>query len=204
MVQELTALGFKVTVWVMPFVEERSAAYAEGKARGFFVESGAERPPWFLKRGFFRWWNAAPVVALDVTNPATVAWFTHRLHALQADTGVHGFKFDAGEPCFLPASPRFASRAALAHPAHYTRLYVREVAGKFAGGVSEVRTGHRTQDVALLTRMGDRFSTWDVANGLKSLIPTLLASGLAGYPFTLPDMVREWFWGGESGRERVT
>lgn len=30
-------------------------------------------------------------------------------------------------------------------------------AGQFSGGVSEVRTGHMTQDVAVLTRMGDRF-----------------------------------------------
>ncbi len=42
---------------------------------------------------------------------------------------------------------------------------------------AQVRTGHRTQGVALFTRMGDRFSTYDVANGLQSLIPTLLTSG---------------------------
>jgi hypothetical protein len=50
----------------------------------------------FMKPGFFRWWNTAPVVALDLTNPEVVAWFVHRLRALQAATGVDGFKFDAG------------------------------------------------------------------------------------------------------------
>ena len=44
---------------------------------------------------------------------------------------------------------------------------------------AQVRTGHRTQGVSLFTRMGDRFSTWDVSNGLQSLIPTLLTSGCA-------------------------
>ena len=39
---------------------------------------------------------AAPVAALDLTNPEAVAWFVHRLRALQATTGVDGFKFDAG------------------------------------------------------------------------------------------------------------
>ena len=43
----------------------------------------------------------------------------------------------------------------------------------------QVRTGHRTQGMALFTRMGDRFSTWDVSNGLQSIIPTLLTSGCA-------------------------
>ena len=42
---------------------------------------------------------------------------------------------------------------------------------------AQVRTGHRTQGVSVFTRMGDRFSTWDVSNGLQSLIPTLLTSG---------------------------
>ena len=42
-------------------------------------------------------WNTAPVVALDVTNPEAVAWFVYRLRKLQAETGIDGFKFDAGE-----------------------------------------------------------------------------------------------------------
>ena len=50
-----------------------------------------------MKPGFFRWWNTAPVVALDVTNPEAVAWFVHRLRRLQQETGIDGFKFDAGE-----------------------------------------------------------------------------------------------------------
>lgn len=53
---------------------------------------------------------------------------------------------------------------------------------------AQVRTGHKTQGVALFTRMGDRFSTWDVSNGLQSIIPTLLTSGVLGYPFCLPDV----------------
>ena len=59
-----------------------------------------------------------------------------------------------------------------------------------------MRTGHKTQGVALFTRMGDRFSTWDVSNGLQSIIPTLLTSSVAGYPFCLPDMIGALAWHG--------
>lgn len=208
MVDELHELGFKVTVWVHPFVEEKSAAFQEGAAKGYFVGSGTARStaggimswlrgagappvipvaPGGSAPGFFAWWNQPPVAALDVTNPEAVEWFVGRLKALQAATGIDGFKFDAGEPCFLPRNPQ--TYAPLATPADYTRLYVKNVAGQFAGGVSEVRTGHLTQDVAVLCRMGDRFSTWDAGNGLRSLIPTLLTSGVLGYPFCLPDLV---------------
>jgi hypothetical protein len=208
MVDELHDLGFKVTVWVHPFVEEKSTAFQEGAAKGYFVGSDAARSPtggfmsWLRgvgappvipvapggsAPGFFAWWNTPPVAALDVTNPEAVEWFVGRLKALQAATGIDGFKFDAGEPCFLPRNPQ--THAPLTTPADYTRLYVKNVAGQFAGGVSEVRTGHLTQDVAVLCRMGDRFSTWDAGNGLRSLIPTLLTSGVLGYPFCLPDLV---------------
>ena len=197
MVRSLHDLGFKVTVWVHPFVEERSEAYEEGRRQGFFiVEDETERVRHALqmlgdvvtgglKPGFFRWWHREPVVALDVTNPRAVDWFVRRLRRLQSECEVDGFKFDAGEPCFLPG--RFKTHRPVTSPSEYTRLWVEEVASKFE--VAEVRTGHKTQSAPLLTRMGDRFSTWDLGNGLRSLIPTLMTSSVLGYPFCLPDMV---------------
>ena len=213
MVDELHQLGFKVTVWVHPFVERKSSAFTEGAARGYFVGSddgeekksgwwawlsGVGAPPVIpvvpsssssssSAPGFFSWWNQPPVAAIDVTNAEAVEWFVGRLKGLQAATGIDGFKFDAGEPCFLPRNPQ--TLIPLSTPADYTQLYVKNIAGRFAAGVSEVRTGHLTQDVAVLCRMGDRFSTWDAGNGLRSLIPTLLTSGVLGYPFCLPDLV---------------
>lgn len=53
MVARLHDLGFKVTLWVMPFIEEASEAYKEGAAKGFLVQSDRKR--WFLKPGFFHW-----------------------------------------------------------------------------------------------------------------------------------------------------
>lgn len=183
MVEKLHNDGFLVTLWVMPFVEEDSDAYREGAPRGYFVK--AENKWMGLKPGFIKWWNKEPVVALDVTNPAATEWFVGRLKALQAKHNIDGFKFDAGEPCFLP--PNFQTFAPVIHPTDYTRLYIERVCSHFE--IAEVRTGHRTQSLPLMMRMGDRFSTWDIGNGLQSLIPTLLTSGLLGYPYCLPDMV---------------
>ncbi|MDA9097383.1 glycoside hydrolase family 31 protein [bacterium] len=183
MVDELHSLGFKVTLWVMPFCEENTDAYREGSALNYFVTS--KHPQKRLKPGFFKWWNTPPVVALDVTNPAAVDWFVSRLQNLQHKYGIDGFKFDAGEPCFLPRM--FETFEALGHPSEYTRYWVERVASKFE--LAEVRTGHGTTGVGVLTRMGDRFSEWGSGNGLRSIIPTLLTSGVMGYPFCLPDMI---------------
>ena len=183
MVDELHDMGFKVTLWVMPFVEEDTEAYREGAPLGYFVQSDASHGG--LKPGFFKWWNAQPVVALDVTNPKAVAWFVARLEALREKYGIDGYKFDAGEPCFLPR--RMSTHRPLAHPSEYTRAWVERVAARFE--LAEVRTGHQTTGMGLLTRMGDRFSEWGNGNGLRSIIPTLLTSGVMGYPFCLPDMI---------------
>eukprot|EP00271_Cylindrocystis_brebissonii_P001581 TRINITY_DN11856_c0_g1_i1.p1 TRINITY_DN11856_c0_g1~~TRINITY_DN11856_c0_g1_i1.p1 ORF type:complete len:766 (+),score=131.52 TRINITY_DN11856_c0_g1_i1:1224-3521(+) len=191
MVDLLHALGFRVTLWIMPFAEEASNAYAEGAPLGYFIKSGAPATRG-LKPGFFRWWQPVPAAALDVTNPAAVEWFVARLKRLQAEYNIDGFKFDAGEPCFLPQ--RFITHTPIGAPTEYTRLYVEQVASHFS--FAEVRTGHRTNSAPLLMRMGDRFSTWSSGNGLRSIIPTLLTSGLLGYPFCLPDMIGgNAYWG---------
>ena len=178
MVDELHAMGFKVTVWVMPFIAEDTMAYREGKDKGYFVNSST-------RNGFFRWWQTPPVVALDVTNPEAVDWFVSRLKRLQEKHGIDGFKFDAGEPCFLPR--RFITHTPLSHPSEYTRAWVNNVASKFE--LAEVRSGHNSTGNSSLVRMGDRFSDWGIENGLGSIIPALLTSGVLAYPFCLPDII---------------
>lgn len=84
-----------------------------------------------------RRWNTQPVCALDVTNPEAVQWFVTRLRRLQSLYGIDGFKFDGGEPCFLP--PGFKTHRPISHATEYTRLWVSEVAGQFQGGPCEVR-----------------------------------------------------------------
>ena len=82
----------------------------------------------------------------------------------------------------------FETREALGHPSEYTRYWVERVASRFA--LAEVRTGHGTTGVGVLTRMGDRFSEWGNGNGLRSDHPyPPHQSAVMGYPFCLPDMI---------------
>lgn len=189
MTARLHALGFLVTLWVIPFANTDSEAVRSPETRGFFVRDAAGGV------GEFDWWQPTRVAALDVTNPAACAWFLSRLERLRAVYGVDGFKFDAGEPCFLPAGA--VTHTPLGVPADYTRAWVQRVAGRFP--VAEVRAGvDGTQAAAPLLRLFDRFSTWGDDNGLASVVTALLTAGVLGYPFVLPDMIGGNAYGGDA------
>jgi hypothetical protein len=222
MVKELHDMGFLVTVWVMPFLQESSAACQEAKRLGYLVEGGqppnefsevltggfgqilgttvkvfVDRFDWppghweggggggNLEPGQFRWWGTQPVRAIDFTNDDACEWFVKRLKKLQEEVGLDGFKFDAGEPCFLPFGAR--TRVPLKRPQDYSQAYVTKVCSRFP--LSEVRVGMGTNAYNGLVRMGDKDTVWGVDNGLQSLVPTLLTSAVLGYPFTLPDII---------------
>ena len=178
LVDRLHGLGFKVTAWVIPFLEPESAAFAEGGAKGYLVRGpdGAPRlVPWWQGQGGL----------LDVTNPEAREWFRQRLGGLQAATGLDGFKFDAGEAVFVP--PDAVTCQPLASRNEYTTRYVRLVAEHFS--LTEVRSGWLNQTAPIFFRQWDKTSAWGRDNGLRSVIPGLLTLSLTGYPFVLPDMV---------------
>lgn len=180
MVARLHELGFLVTLWVIPFANTDSDAVVNQETRKFFVTDMNGEV------GEFDWWQPTRVAALDVTNQEACDWFLSRLKRLQSEYGLDGFKFDAGEPSFLPRNCRTTKK--LETPSDYTRAWVRQVAGQFE--VSEVRAGVAgTEASAPLLRLFDRFSTWGVENGLASVVSSLLTASVLGYPFVLPDMI---------------
>jgi alpha-glucosidase (family GH31 glycosyl hydrolase) len=111
-------------------------------------------------------------------------WFFERLTRLQVQTGCDGFKFDAGEACFLPSDAVTHQKI---HPNEYTKIYVDAVAKHHR--LTEVRSGWRNQAAPIFFRQWDKTTSWGLDNGLHSVLTGALAMSLAGYPFILPDMV---------------
>lgn len=180
MVAELHKLGFQVTLWIIPFANTDSVAVSRKATRRHFVRGQDGEV------GEFDWWQPTRVAALDVTSPAACGWFLECLQSLQQKYGIDGFKFDAGEPSFLPRHAITANP--LRTPSDYTRHWINNVAGKF--GLSEVRSGvGGTEAAAPLLRLFDRFSTWGVENGLASIVSSMLTASMLGWPFVLPDMI---------------
>ncbi|MCE6998218.1 alpha-xylosidase [Saccharothrix sp. S26] len=89
MLERLRARGLRISVWINPYIAQRSPLFAEGKANGYLL-----RKP---NGDVWQWDLWQPGMALvDFTNPAARAWYSAKLDALLAQ-GVDCFKTDFGE-----------------------------------------------------------------------------------------------------------
>ena len=95
MMDRLHELGFKVMLWVCPFVSPDCLTFREMERDGLFVRRADGEVH------IAHWWNGYSAV-LDLTRPADWDWFKAQMDYLQNTYGVDGFKFDAGGPHFYP------------------------------------------------------------------------------------------------------
>ena len=175
--RELHRLGYRVTLWVHPFVNLDSETYRDPRNQALFVHDSNGRP------GLFRWWNGV-ATAWDFTNPKVGAKFRKRMKQLMDDYGFDGFKFDGGDAHQLP-------RDLFTHEqitrVQYQDIYNRETAAHFAW--QETRVGVYSQPLGVVQRLIDKNSVWGIENGLASVVPEAINVSLRGYSFLMPDMI---------------
>ncbi len=193
MVDELHEMGFKVMLWVTPYVNP------DGK--NFVVHAYTFRNPTLKEKYFLRtesgvpaimkWWNGYSL-ALDMTKECDRKYLSSQLDDLMKDYGIDGFKFDGGSiggyaqtAAYggLPlSSESTAAERNIAWNEFGARYPYHEYKDTFKGG------GKRT-----IQRTLDRNHSWD-NEGINTLIPNALLQGLLGHPFICPDMVGGGEW----------
>ncbi|XP_022126353.2 myogenesis-regulating glycosidase [Pieris rapae] len=182
LVEEVKALGFRVTIWLHPFINSNCEPwYSEALENGYLVLNEDGSP-------IASWWNTNGTNPghIDFTNPQAANWWSERVRNLLETYGFDSAKFDAGQSSYTPQIPVQNGDIDL-HPHHIVQAFVRTCA-EF-GDMVEVRAGFMTQDLPIFVRMVDRDSIWGINNGLPTLITTTLQMNLNGYPFVLPDMI---------------
>ena len=210
MVEKLHGMGFKVLLWMCPFVSMDSPAFrriawgvnpddVKGyPTRGGFLtgspQTGRGGAPYPLP---IRWWNGCSAL-LDFTHPNAVAWFDEQLGGLKRDFGVDGFKFDGGAVSFYCGAVEITGDdSGLAKPFAYdpSVCAARQSAlyGAFAlkHKGSEYRNGFGFAGQPVVMRLHDKDHSWAA---LWRLIPDMLAAGFVGCPFICPDMVGGGYW----------
>lgn len=175
MMDELHAMGFKVMVWVCPFVSADSKEYRELEGKGALLKDSRNNNESLL----IKWWNGFSA-ELDFSNPAAVEWFQSKLDFVQQAYGVDGFKIDAGDfeyyPSYMTAMKKIT-------PNEHSLLFA-AIGLKYP--LNEYRVSWKMGGQPLVQRLRDKGHSWD---DMKTLIPDILLQGLVGYTFTCPDMI---------------
>ena len=183
MIDSLHALGFKVILWEVPFVDFDARNFEPLKKKGFLVLDSKEKKPCRVS-----WWNGESSL-VDLSNPEAFQWFVGQLKNLQERYGVDGFKLDAGDAEYY--DPAFRSFGNVT-PNRYTDLFA-AVGSYFA--INELRVSWLVQGLGLVERLRDKNNDWNRATGLGALIPHGLTESLIGYAYFCPDIIG----GGEGG-----
>ena len=172
MIATLHADGFKVMLWVCPFISPDCDVYRDLAKQNLLVKDHSGEP------AIVRWWNGASAL-LDFTNPKAVDWFQSRLDYLRSTYQVDGFKLDGGDSSFYcgvttlqPASPNVQTELYGKIGLHYP--------------LNEYRAMWKMGGQPLGERLSDKAHSW---TDLRKLIPDMILEGLMGYPFSCPDMI---------------
>ena len=172
MMKELKDLGFKVMLWVCPFVSPDSDVYRELEKKRIFMLDDTEKP------AMVRWWNGVSAV-LDLTNPESEKWFKGVLNHLINEFDVDGFKLDAGDGRFYKGIKSLKQ----VNPNTHTELFAKIGLGY---PYNEYRATWKMGGQPLVQRLHDKSHDWE---DLNKLIPHMLLEGIMGYPFSCPDMI---------------
>ena len=128
-----------------------------------------------------RWWSGNSA-AYDLTNPAAFEYYVKRLQKFAADYHFDGFKFDAGNPDFLPADNYRLFKPGTPR-CEYGRAYTM-VGTRIP--YNEFRSGYGTGGQALVQRLHDQPHSWE-AQG--NIVKDMISAGLIGYPYAVGDMI---------------
>jgi alpha-glucosidase (family GH31 glycosyl hydrolase) len=174
---ELHQLGFRVTLWVHPFVDTDTHSFTDPATTKYLLKDSSGNV------GLIQWWQGTGAV-WDFSNPDAAAEFRNRLKALQSKYGFDGFKFDGGDVNLVPVDLESAAHISAAE---FPDVYVRNIVTYFPW--SEARVGSYAQSSGIVQRLIDKNSVWGTDNGLASVVPEAIMNSMRGFVYVMPDMV---------------
>lgn len=175
MTDQLHGMGFRVMLWVAPYVSADSPEFRLLEQKGYLLKDKDGKTP-----AIIRWWNGYSA-CYDATNPDAMAYLKEQLRACQAEYGIDGFKFDGGDVGYMTGEYTYHDPQADANV--FMQRWA-EIGLSFP--YNELRASWKLGGEALVQRLGDKDYSWS-AN--QSLIPDMTAAGLLGYYYTCPDMI---------------
>ena len=185
LIDRLHNMGFKVMMWMCPFVSADSADFRQLAQDGLLILDPQKQQNilWANtknKAAIIRWWNGASA-CLDLSNPKAQDWFKDQLDYLVEEYGVDGFKFDAGDARFYINNVVSWKRNMT--PNDHTQFFA-EFGLNYP--LNEYRASWKMAGLPLAQRLRDKGHEWE---DLAKLIPDQMSQSVMGYAYTCPDMI---------------
>lgn len=183
MISQLHRMGFKVMLWVSPFISPDSEIFRTLAEKGLLVMRKRKGPDSAnnFEPAVIEWWNGYSA-SIDLTNPAAVQWFVSNLEQLKKVYGIDGFKFDAGDPEFYTAGDLVFHQENI-KPNDITEDWNRL---GLTNSFNEYRASWKMGNQPLIQRLRDKKHNWE---DLNKIIPAMTIAGLLGYGAACPDMI---------------
>ncbi len=181
MVKELHKLGFKVLLWVTPFVNVEARNHKELADAKILVPAKDGKGAALLK-----WWGGTAGL-VDLTNPSARSWFKTQLIRMKKDYGVDGFKIDGGDAKYQPDIQISSWNGYRGASGYLDELL--SVFEEVAPNCCESRTAWMSQGRQIIWRQGGKDSHWGLDNGLKAVVTLTMHMSLMGYDILMPDMI---------------
>ena len=189
MTDKLHAMGFKVMLWVTPYVNCSGYDYV---VNTLFKEQGESL---FMRNedgevSVVSWWNGYCAI-LDMTKECDRNYLSRQLDKLVDEYGVDGFKFDGGDVmayrdgATVNGTPNRCATAEERNDA-WNRFGARYE-------YHEYKDSYKQGGRNMIQRLSDKAHVWS-GNGLQDILPASLLQGLLGTPFICPDMIGGGEW----------
>lgn len=175
LIQKLQKMGFKVMLWVCPYVTPDTNLFRLLRDKGYLIRTSDGKP------AICEWWNGHSA-ALDLSNDEAASWFKGSLRKLSKEFGVDGFKFDGAD------FPHYRKEWIYKNARHSNAIAEAYARIGLSFPLNEFRSCWKMGGQPLAQRLCDKPHSWD-NSGLARLIPGILAQGLIGHAFSCPDMV---------------
>lgn len=175
MIEKLHTLGFKVMLWVTPYISPDGPSFRELSKKGYLINNSSGNP------AVRKWWNGYSC-AIDLTNPDAAAWYKEKLDGVIRKYGNDGFKFDAADYYFYAETDNTYKKCL---PLEQTKAY-NEFAKQYS--YNELRAVWDMSGEPLVCRLQDKNPTFD-GYGLETIIPHTVLQGMLGYYYCCPDMI---------------
>ena len=176
MISQLHRMGFKVMLWLSPFVSPDSPEYRElQKIGALAMDANEDRP------AIIQWWNGASAV-LDMSNPVAWEWLSGQLRGMQDAFGVDGFKFDAGDASYYTPD-KIRVYDGKSYGQDHTELWCR-FAMEFP--YNELRASWKMAGQPVVMRLCDKSYSWDAVG---TLVSAMLNASMEGHIYICPDMI---------------